>query len=177
MLIEDTKISLPYTIIQVGGWYEFGFPPLSEQASNNGKLYTVYGGGETKTASCDRKSMGRFGARIIDDPTTVGKRVLAHEDEVTQNQLWALADKYAPNRLEGKRVDVTAEDLDRLIHESAEGKDLPGLVWNQYMKSVYVSGHNSVAEAKKDGWIIARDIYHDLPVRTAEEWAKETYST
>ncbi|KAL0948763.1 hypothetical protein HGRIS_008894 [Hohenbuehelia grisea] len=121
--------------------------------------------------------MGRFVARIIHDPKTVGQRVLAHEDEVTQNQLWALADKYAPNRLEGKRVDVTAEDLDRLIHESAEGKDLPGLVWNQYMKSVYVSGHNSVAEAKADGWIIARDIYPDLPVRTAEEWAKEMYST
>ncbi|KAL0948764.1 hypothetical protein HGRIS_008895 [Hohenbuehelia grisea] len=186
MLIEDTKrvvrdyiqkINLPYTIIQVGGWYQVEFPPLSAQSWGNGKLYNVYGGGETATASCDRRNMGRFVARIIDDDETLGKYVLAHEEEVAQNRLWALAEKYAPGRLAGRRVDVSAEELDRLIRKAEQSNDLGSLIWNQYMKSSFVSGHNSVAAAKKDGWLIARELYPDVPVCTAEEYAKEIYST
>ncbi|KAL0948745.1 hypothetical protein HGRIS_008878 [Hohenbuehelia grisea] len=182
MALEDTKRAIheyifkagvPYTIIAVGFWYEITFPPLED--AFGGWLYQTPGPGDVKSAVVNREHIGRIVARILDDAGTIGARVLANEDEVTLDQVWALADKYAPGKLDGKRVKLSDEEVERRLAAAIASQDMYFRLL-EYSKSMYISGHNSEAAARESGWIIARERYPDLKVQTAEEWAIQNYS-
>ena len=46
----------------------------------------------------------------------------------------------------------------------------------QYMKSMHFLEENSLENAKRLGYIDARELYPDIPVQSLEEYAKEFYS-
>ena len=46
----------------------------------------------------------------------------------------------------------------------------------QYMKSMHFLEENSLENAKRLGYIDARELYPDIPVQSLEEYAQEFYS-
>ena len=44
------------------------------------------------------------------------------------------------------------------------------------MQSMYINGDNTIAAAKEDGWLIAKELYPDLQTQSAEDWARIYYS-
>ncbi|KAL0945731.1 hypothetical protein HGRIS_014878 [Hohenbuehelia grisea] len=183
------EAGLPYTLIALGTWYDGIFPPIppyitptAERQLIADTVYHSFGTGQVKNTLINRLNVGRLVARVIDDEDTIGKKVLVNEDEASLDEVWSIAEKYAP-QLAPLRVRVSDEDVERTITEGAAASttfDLKNVtfikgLFNEAMRSLYISGHNSEAAARADGWIIARERYPDVPLQTAEEWAKEYY--
>ena len=48
--------------------------------------------------------------------------------------------------------------------------------WAEYVTSIHFLGENTLENAKRLGYIDARELYPDIPVQSLEEYAKEFYS-
>lgn len=49
----------------------------------------IYGDGNVPSAMMDMDDIGLYVAKIVADPRTINKKVLAYSEVLTQNQLWA----------------------------------------------------------------------------------------
>ena len=47
---------------------------------------------------------------------------------------------------------------------------------NEYMYSMHILGENTLENAKRLGYLDARELYPDIPVQSLEEYAVEFYS-
>ena len=50
------------------------------------------------------------------------------------------------------------------------------LIWAQYMHSMHFLQENTLENAKKLGYLDARELYPDIPKHTLEKYAQEFYS-
>lgn len=110
---EVFKAHLPYTIIDVGFWHQISFPPLP-----SGKIdYAValpidrlYGDGDQnrdaakKSLLTDWRDVGRFVACIIKDPRTLNKRVVTWADELSQEDIWDVMERFSGEKIPRKYV-------------------------------------------------------------------------
>lgn len=95
MLIERLKtrslvreLKLPYTYINVGWWMDIIIPTPSER-----HLHWFIGAGNVKTAVTSKTDIGRFVARIIDDPRALNAQVFCYGDEVSLNEIYDTAER------------------------------------------------------------------------------------
>lgn len=91
-------LGIPYTIIDVGYWYQASFPSLPsgrvEYASVfRSKNYDVDGNPDQKTALIDRSDIGKFVARVIVDERTLNKSILCYGDVLSQNEIFQLLEE------------------------------------------------------------------------------------
>lgn len=91
-------LGIPYTIIDVGYWYQISFPSLPsgrvDYASVYGsKYYDIDGNPEQKTALIDRNDIGRFVARVIVDERTLNKSILCYGDVISQNEIFQMLEE------------------------------------------------------------------------------------
>lgn len=49
----------------------------------------IYGDGNVPLALMDMDDIGLYVAKIVADPQTINKKVLAYSEVLTQNQIWA----------------------------------------------------------------------------------------
>lgn len=63
--------------------------PLASLVNN------FYGDGENKTSIINKDHIGTFVARIIDDPRTLNQEVFAHEDQVSQKEIYEICSRVA----------------------------------------------------------------------------------
>lgn len=107
MLNHIKKIYLPYTIIDIGWWYQLTLPRLPsgriDYALNPGEP-EITGDGNTPSALTDIEDIGRYTARNIADPRTLNHMVFAHSALYTQNQVYDLIEKLSGEKIEGKYV-------------------------------------------------------------------------
>jgi nucleoside-diphosphate-sugar epimerase len=101
------KIYLPYTIIDIGWWYQLTLPRLPsgriDYALTPGEP-EITGDGNTPSALTDVEDIGRYTARIIADPRTLNHMVFAHSAFYTQNQVYDLIEKLSGEKIERKYV-------------------------------------------------------------------------
>lgn len=90
------QLSLPYTIIDIGWWYQLAYPRLESgkldyamTAANN----EIIGEGNTPMALTDLRDIGRWVSRIISDDRTLNKMVFAYDTVMTQNQIYSLLEE------------------------------------------------------------------------------------
>jgi hypothetical protein len=105
MMIRDEKETVhdriflqkvPFTIVDVGYWHQISYPTLPSgklEYAQAVPVVEIYGDGNTPTLLTDKRDQGRWMARIIKDPRTLNKRVVTHSDELSQNQIWDIAEK------------------------------------------------------------------------------------
>lgn len=96
---ELAESGLPYTIIDVGWWYN-GFIPKVPSGKTDHAIALpdfiqnlVPGDGEMKTYVVDNEDIGRFVARIIADPRTVNKRIMAAGASLSFNEMFDIAEE------------------------------------------------------------------------------------
>ncbi|KAF9875675.1 isoflavone reductase [Colletotrichum karsti] len=186
VLDEIKRLHLPYTVINVGWWYA-GFIPRLPSGRTAPHVLTAYitgdnlipGDGEAVCAVVDTRDIGRYVARIIRDPRTLNKCVLASGFAHRMNELYDLAEEMSGEKIE--RTYVSAEDMERRIQDYrraiAEGetdfKVTVNLLMMQYFLAAGVRQENSPEYAEYLGYLLATDLYPDFNPITFREAFQE----
>ena len=129
-----------------------------------------WGTGDVKTALTDRSDVGQYVARILADERTLNRYVFIWAEEITLNEIIALAEKATGKKLEFPHI--SSEELEKRI-KSAEGLLVYAL---QYMQSLWIRGDNTVANAKRPeygGALDAQELYPDYTPRKLDQLMDE----
>jgi hypothetical protein len=101
------QLWLPYTIVDVGWWYQLSYPRLPsgrvDYAMTSGND-EIIGDGNMPTALTDLRDIGRYMAMIISDPRTINKKILAYNLVSTQNQIYQLMEELAEEKVDRNYV-------------------------------------------------------------------------
>lgn len=107
MLNHIKNIFLPYTVIDVGWWYQVNLPRLPSGRIDYVAMETtdgIAGDGDVPFALTDLLDIGRYVARIIADPRTLNRMVFAYNELVTHSQLYDLLEEISGEKLERRYV-------------------------------------------------------------------------
>ncbi|RPD76846.1 NAD-P-binding protein [Lentinus tigrinus ALCF2SS1-7] len=183
------ELGIGYTIIDVGWWMQLYLPlPLRSKVAQTLKemSWSLYGSGETKNLLTNLHHIGTWVAKIIADPRTLNKYVIVWEDEATQKYAHELGERISGDgdALKAKRILVSEEQVKKDISEggAAFAKDPNNILaaskymGGQYMNSMHFLQENTLENAKRLGYLDARELYPDVPAQSLEEFAKEFYS-
>jgi hypothetical protein len=101
---------VPYTVIDVGYWYQISWPEVPSGRLDYAKMLpntTIYGDGDAPNILIDKRDIGRFVARILKDERTLNKRVFGCSEILTQNQIWAVIEEKTGEKIQTSHVSVT----------------------------------------------------------------------
>jgi uncharacterized protein YbjT (DUF2867 family) len=171
------SISLPYTIVDVGWWYQISYPRLP-----SGKVdYAIslpadeiFGTGEQLSALTDLRDVGRYVARIVLDERTVNKYVFCYNEMRSQLDTYAIME-----RLSGETIPhdfVSREELEADIagalplleigqgdHWAPEAMVIGfDVVARQYALSWGVRGDNTPEVAKRLGYVTSKELWPEM---------------
>lgn len=107
MLDHVQRIGLPYTLIDVGWWYQVSIPRVPSGRFDYAvaiPMTLLVAGGEVPSALTDLRDVGMYVAKIIGDDRTLNKKVLAYTEVKTQNEIFELVEKKAGEKPEFARV-------------------------------------------------------------------------
>ncbi|KAI0692308.1 NAD-P-binding protein [Cerioporus squamosus] len=196
--LHDQKIAIrdfikehdiPHTFIDVGWWMQLYLPiPLRSKAPIEFKslTYRIAGSGKIPILLTYNGHIGTFVARIIADPRTLNQAVIVWEDSASQLDAQEIGARVSGDgeKLKKLYTNVTTEEI---LQAAAAAKaklernpsDYSAYVmqsWNEYTYSMHVLGENTLENAKRLGYLDARELYPDIPTTTLEEFAKEFYA-
>ncbi|EMR68639.1 putative isoflavone reductase family protein [Eutypa lata UCREL1] len=174
------KVNLPYTVVDVGWWYQVTLPRLPSGRIDYAVMETsdiIAGDGNVPMAVTDLRDVGKYVARIISDPRTLNKMVFAYSEIFTYSQMYDLMEKLSGEKLHRKYA--TAEEIKAQIQAAEEPLPAPdsvefvGLSQLQYWYSSGVRGDNSPEYARYLGYLLAKDLYPEFKGTTLEAYATE----
>ncbi|GJD04558.1 isoflavone reductase family protein [Colletotrichum higginsianum] len=166
---------LPYTVIDVGWWYQISLPRLP-----SGKINAVAspfpdwiaGDGTVLSGMTDLRDIGKYVARIIADPRTLNQKVFAYTELLSQNDVYGLVERLSGERVE--REYWSAEDMESRLDEAKNDEaNIHKLSVLQYRKSWGLRGDNTPEYARYLGYQIGKDLYPDLVGNSFEDFCKE----
>lgn len=173
------RIYLPYTVIDVGYWHQVSFPSVPSGRFDYAAMVpstTIHGDGEVPTIIGDLRDIGRWTARIINDERTLNKFVFTASDVLTENEIFAKAEKVAGEKIERKH-EPFEETIARVEELKAANEKDPGNVmhkmkrWGaEYEYSKCLRGDNSPEYAKYLGYLDARELYPDFKPITFDDF-------
>ena len=139
-------------------------------------IQTTYDSGNVKNAVTAREDIGLFVERIISDPRTLNRYVFIYGQELTQNEIFAIAKE--ESGIDFQLTVTTAEELESDL-KSDNPDEHPHLrIAKAYMRSMWINGDNTIENAKTEAYgnaLDARELYPDVEVRTVRDWAREFY--
>ncbi|KAJ6466038.1 hypothetical protein C8R47DRAFT_991139, partial [Mycena vitilis] len=176
------KIYLPYTIIDVGYWYQLSFPRLPSGRVDYASLVPkleVHGDGNIPTMLTDLREIGPFVARIIKDARTLNKSVIAYGEVLSENEVLGTMEALSGEKIERKHVPeeetITARKALAATVE-VDSDNYPAkrsLLREDYKCSKYVRGDNTPAHAAYLGYLDAKMLYPDFHPKGFAEFARE----
>ncbi|KAI5925127.1 NAD(P)-binding protein [Camillea tinctor] len=189
MLDHIKRLYAPYTVIDVGWWYQLSVVSLpSGKIRANDLISTtqIISDGRAPWALTDDRDIGGYAARIIADPRTLNKSVLAYGEVWCQNDVFDAIERIAGEPV--PREHVSAEDLQRdideaqatfaggqvVLLESVEGK--PAMLkygMAQYKHTQGIRGDNTPEHAKYLGYLDVKELYPDVKVTTLESCIRD----
>ncbi|KAK4496663.1 hypothetical protein PRZ48_012645 [Zasmidium cellare] len=176
------RLHLPYTIIDVGWWYQFSFPRLP-----SGKIdyvvgfpnETIPGDGNVPTALTDLRDVGKYVARVIKDERTLNKTAFVYNELWTQNKIHDLLEKLSGEKIPRKHTPAEEYErkVDAVIAELETNPKDPVLrfkkVYNQYCLSVGIRAENTPEYAQYLGYLDGKSLYPDVNFTSYENYMKE----
>ncbi|KAJ3533614.1 hypothetical protein NM208_g7908 [Fusarium decemcellulare] len=174
------KVHLPYTVVDVGWWYQVNLPKLPSGRIDYAAMETsdgIAGDGNTPIAFTDLRDIGNYVARIIADPRTLNRMVFAYNEVHTQNQVYDLLERLSREKLERKYV--PAEAIATSIAEIEATQPAPDsvefvtLARYQYWYSCGIRGDNTPEYAAYLGYVTTHELYPDFERTTFETYAQE----
>ncbi|KIL85895.1 hypothetical protein FAVG1_10864 [Fusarium avenaceum] len=172
-------VYLPYTIIDVGWWYQMSLPSLPSGKIDDQIVFpvaSIKGDGNTESALIDKRDIGKYVARIITDPRTLNKSVFIYGEIWTQNGLFDLLEKVSgeqiPRKYEsGQDLMVTINDGKRRF-ASDDHQLLVAICLPEYHYSLEIRGDNTPKRAEYLGYLNGKELYPDVQVETLEDYIK-----
>ncbi|KAJ7807634.1 hypothetical protein B0H14DRAFT_3112812 [Mycena olivaceomarginata] len=164
------KLYLPYTIIDVGYWYQLSFPTLpfwpsglrcSDQAN-----VEIHADGNKPTLITDLRDIGRFVALIIRDPRTLNHSVVGYGDLLSENEIFELTEALSGEKIERKYVSANA---------IVAARDVPGrgAYAADYEYNKYVRGDKHVRLCEVPWLSHARELYPEFQPKAFKEFLHE----
>ncbi|KAF5657358.1 isoflavone reductase P3 [Fusarium circinatum] len=156
------KVKLPYTIVDVGYWYQLMLPRLPSGRVDYALPITlgcIPGDGNTPSAFTDLPDVGRWVARIIADPRTLNKMVFAYNTVLTMNQAYDMLEKASGEKTERNYISEAA-----VMEGVARAEvDCPSPDSFDYFEVVKYQYFNALG-------IHATELYPDMKVTTPEAY-------
>ncbi|KAM0701518.1 hypothetical protein Q7P35_009768 [Cladosporium inversicolor] len=181
------SIDLPFTIVDVGWWYQVAFPALPSGKIDYAlglPVEEIYGTGEQKSALTDLRDVGRYVARIIQDDRTVNKYVFCYNELHSQLDWWAILEKLSSETI--PRNFISQEEVEAEIAEALPkiqgGMDLrsgEGLVTafkvvaRQYVRSWGIRGDNTPEKAEQLGYVISKELWPEMEFVKYEDFLRD----
>ncbi|KAL4974349.1 hypothetical protein BDW66DRAFT_140278 [Aspergillus desertorum] len=178
------QLRLPYTIIDIGWWYQLAYPRLESgkvdyamTTSNN----EIVGDGNTPMALTDLRDIGRYVARIIADDRTLNKMVFAYNTVLTQNQIFSLLEEisgeqiprnYISEELVQNRVLAARQSSETYPFDPV--KFIPRYL-AEYQLSWGIRGDNTPEYAKYLGYLLANELYPDFKPIDFKDYLTEVF--
>ncbi|KAL7764013.1 hypothetical protein ACKLNR_005158 [Fusarium oxysporum f. sp. zingiberi] len=169
------RIYLPYTVIDVGWWYQLTLPRVPSGKLDDSLVFpnnNIIAGGNNPSALTDVRDIGKYVAAIVSDPRTINKRVLAYSELKTQNEIHKLVEKVIGEKPE--HTSMSKEQLDEQLAPfkgSKEHSQMRGIY--EYWMSWGVRGDNTPENAVYLGYVLAKDLYPSLQGRSLEEFIQD----
>ncbi|KAE8152517.1 hypothetical protein BDV25DRAFT_65516 [Aspergillus avenaceus] len=165
------QLRLPFTIIDVGWWYQLSYPRLESgrvdyamTSANN----EIVGDGNTPMALTDLRDIGRYVARIIDDDRTLNKMVFAFNTVKTQNEIYDLLEEISEEKIQRNYIPeesvytrVLAARQSSETYPFDPVKFIPRYL-AEYQLSWGIRADNTPENAKYLGYLIANELYPDF---------------
>ncbi|KAJ4176287.1 hypothetical protein NW755_014500 [Fusarium falciforme] len=177
------KVHLPYTIIDIGFWYQIMLPRLPSGRIDYAlpiALGGIAGDGNTPCAFTDLHDIGRWVARIIADPRTLNKMVFAYNAVLAMNQVCDMLEEASGEKVERNYVSVAAikagVDKAEAFTPPADSFDYFEVVKYQYFNSLGLRGDNTPEYARYLGYLDATELYPDMKVTTPEAYCQQVLS-
>ncbi|KAL1970918.1 hypothetical protein VTN77DRAFT_2752 [Rasamsonia byssochlamydoides] len=176
------QLWLPYTIIDIGWWYQIAYPRLASGKIDYAMTMAndeIIGDGNAPCAITDLRDIGRYVAMIINDPRTVNKMVFAYNAVMTSNEIYSMLEELSGEKIERKYV--SAETVQRRIEEARQSSEtypfdptkfIPRYA-AEYQMSWGIRGDNQPEYAKYLGYLDAKELYPDFKPIPFEEYLKE----
>ncbi|KAF3806761.1 Isoeugenol synthase 1, partial [Colletotrichum gloeosporioides] len=186
VLNEIKRLHLPWTVINVGWWYAGFLPRLASGRTDYIRPAALFpeqnfvpGDGEAVCSMVDARDVGRYVARIIQDPRTLNKQVLASNFAPKLNELYGLMEKISGEKIE--KTYLSAKDIEGQIQQSREKiaagqtdyMTQVGLMMSQYQYSAGIRGDNTPEYAEYLGYLLTTDLYPDFKQITYQEFFQE----
>ncbi|KAH6620992.1 isoflavone reductase family protein [Chaetomium sp. MPI-SDFR-AT-0129] len=187
------RARLPYTIIDVGCWFQVFVPQVPSGRSDHGHSiyidHPIVGDGSQKFALTDMADIGSYVARIISDPRTLNRHVFAYTEILSMNEIW---DSMA--RVSGEtplRDYVTEAEIEEIIdtcgkklqsspesaHHPSNIMDTANFNMGQYRISWCIRGDNTPEYADYLGYLHFWKLFPDHPKgRSIEAFYKHIVS-
>jgi hypothetical protein len=178
VLAAIQRIGMPWTIIDVGWWSEQVIPGLPSGRTDARRiklLERIPGDGNVPLAITHRPDIGKYVAKIITDPRTLNKKILAYTEVITLNQVLDLVSELSEE--DAIRPYMPAEELEQLMAEAKEAlakepenfNHTMKLILNEYMYSWGVRGDCAPEPAKVFGYLDFKELYPDATGVTLKE--------
>ncbi|KAK4977957.1 hypothetical protein LTR42_002332 [Elasticomyces elasticus] len=175
-------LHLPYTIVDVGWWYQIAFPPLP-----SGKIDYALGlpnprlpgNGSQPNALTDLRDIGRYFAKIVVDDRTINKYVFVYNELHSPTQIFDLMEKLSGEKLD--RQYDTLEDLQARIADARPkiAKDPTNFmlmvqqVSAEYLISWGIRGDNQPEYAKYLGYVTSKELYPEFKFKSFEAYLRD----
>ncbi|PKY06296.1 isoflavone reductase family protein [Aspergillus campestris IBT 28561] len=165
------QLFLPYTIIDVGWWYQLSYPRLESGRADYAMTSAnneIVGSGNTPIALTDLRDIGRYVALIIADDRTLNKMVFAYNTLTTQNEIYATLEELSEEKI--IRNYISEESVYTRVltaRQSSETypfdpvKFIPRYL-AEYQLSWGIRGDNSPDYAKYLGYLTSKELYPDF---------------
>lgn len=175
------KIYLPYTVIDVGYWYQISLPSLESRKIDGSLAFPTafYGSGNVKSVITDLRDVGKYVAMIIDDERTLNKYVLAYNIEVTQNEVFNKLEELSGEKADRKIVteEQMFENQKRATEEyEAKPAEMSRMIKkfsSDYSLSMHYYGDNQPEYAKYLGYLTSKELYPDYEYIPLERYIQE----
>ncbi|CEI61361.1 unnamed protein product [Fusarium venenatum] len=169
------RIYLPYTVIDVGWWYQITLP-LVPSGKFEGRLTAannnIIGGGNNPSALVSLNDIGRYVAVIINDDRTINKKVFAYTESKTQNEVFELVEKVTGEKPE--RTEMPKEQIEAQLAQFKDTTELSqGKAITEYWMSWGVRGDNTAENAVYLGYVLAKDLYPSLKGQSLEDFIRD----
>ncbi|KAF2141490.1 uncharacterized protein K452DRAFT_351566 [Aplosporella prunicola CBS 121167] len=173
------RARLPYTIIDVGCWYQVFVPKVPSGGSDGEHSiyidHRIVEDGNQKFALMDRDDIGKYVSQIVADPRTLNKRVFAYTEVLSMNEIWevmALASGETPPKdyVSGEEIKEIIETSQKKLQGSSESAHHPSNIMDtasfnmgQYRISWCIRGDNTPEYAEYLGYEDFGNLYPDFP--------------
>ncbi|KAF4988782.1 hypothetical protein FGRMN_9576 [Fusarium graminum] len=171
------RIYLPYTIIDVGWWYQLTPPRVPSGKLDHGLTYPnnhIIAGGNAPSALVDVHDVGKYVAAIINDPRTINKKVLAHSDTKTQNEIHDLVEKITGEKTE--RTELSEDQIREQLLQFEGTREISQMrAIQEYWMSWGVRGDNTAEKAVYLGYLLASDLYPSVRGGSLESFIQNVF--
>ncbi|ETS87766.1 hypothetical protein PFICI_01594 [Pestalotiopsis fici W106-1] len=173
---------LPYTIIDVGWWYQLSLPELpSGRLTVQAEISNteIIGDGNTSMALIDNRDIGKFVARIIVDPRTKNKHVFCYGEVMCQNEIFDILENLSGERI--SRHQLPAETLTKQIGEAlaelaknpTDPQNMLVVGMGQYRQLLGVRGDNTPQKARYLNYLDGKEMYPDVRITPLKEYIED----